>query len=116
MEMYLLTRLDGIVGISTIFAFIFIFIFILAIISYINDETSKSFPIVTLFIAVFFSCVALFVPTKKDAIAIWVVPKIVNNEKMQNISSNTLSIIDKYTKKWLDDLSSEKNNCERTKK
>jgi MFS family permease len=48
-------------------------------------------------------CIAL-VPTTKEAIAIYALPKIVNNEKVQQIPENAVYLINRQMEAWLKDL------------
>lgn len=50
------------------------------------------------------------IPNKQDIAAMAVIPTIVNNEKVQNITGNGLSILEELTKKWLEEL---KDNSEK---
>lgn len=47
---------------------------------------------------------AIFVPTTEQAAAIYLVPKIVENEQVQNISDNSLKILQQLTENYLKDL------------
>ena len=46
-----------------------------------------------------------FIPTTKDYVAIKVIPAIINNEKLKNISTNFVDLAEK----WLKDLKETKN-------
>lgn len=52
--------------------------------------------------------IATFVPSSKTIAAMYVVPTIVNNEKIQNITGNGLELLEKYTKQWLDEMTDKK--------
>ena len=45
----------------------------------------------------------LFIPSKSTMGAMYVVPKVVNNETVQGISDNSLELLNELTKKWLHD-------------
>lgn len=46
----------------------------------------------------------LVIPSKNTIAAMYVVPKIVNNEAIQEISGNSLEVLRELTKKWLYDI------------
>lgn len=58
-----------------------------------------------LYSAVFCLCVAVFTPNGKTLAAMFVIPSVVQNEKLQNIAGNSLSALEKLTANWLKDLS-----------
>lgn len=49
----------------------------------------------------------LFTPNAKTLAAMWVVPSVVNNEKIQAIGSNGLDILLEYTDDWVKELKGE---------
>lgn len=55
----------------------------------------------------FFSLTLAITPSTKTLAVSYLIPAIVNNEKIQSISSNTLQLLEQYTKQYLEDL---KNN------
>ena len=60
---------------------------------------------------IFFSAVTVFLPSTKQMAAIYVVPAIANNEKVQNISNKTLDISNQLldlTKEYLKDKAKNK--------
>ena len=103
-DMYWFTRLDGFAGFGWVVGGIFSFVGLCLSATAFNGDCSFWWPTTILPIGFFFILVGLFVPTQKEAAAIWLVPTMVNNEKLTNISSNTLSIVDEYTKEYLADL------------
>lgn len=52
---------------------------------------------------------AVFVPNTKQAVAIWVTPKIVNNEQVQEIPQKGLKVLDKKLESYLDELKKEED-------
>jgi len=61
---------------------------------------------------VFFSVVTVFLPSTKQMAAIYVIPAIVNNEKVQNIGSKTLDISEdllKLTEQYIQAISTDKS-------
>jgi len=45
-----------------------------------------------------------FIPSEKETIAIYVIPKIVNNEQIQDISEKTLNVLQYKLNEWIDDI------------
>jgi len=45
---------------------------------------------------------AILLPSTKDGVVLYIIPKIANNEKIQSITSDTLDILQNKTKEWLD--------------
>lgn len=43
-------------------------------------------------------------PSTKQAAAIYLIPKVINNESVQNISTNTLKILEEYTADLLKEM------------
>lgn len=96
-EIYLLMRLDGIRNVCVsigIFAFVFAFLFIF--ISFMMQEpddtpstkerlvASRKFGWLLSIIGCVFTVVGMFVPSTKEAIAIYVIPKVMNSEFVNN--------------------------------
>lgn len=58
-------------------------------------------------IAVCFICCILinvFTPSSKTIAAMYLIPAIVNNEHIQNSTSNALKMLEELTKEWLEDF------------
>lgn len=102
MQMYWLLKLDDIISVS-------LAIFMLAIpafaicftgtIMYKGDEyyegEYKKFKTgrnILFWFVLFFGSIAMFVPSTKQMAAIYIVPALTNNERVQNIGSKTLDI------------------------
>jgi hypothetical protein len=45
-----------------------------------------------------------FIPSTKEAIAIYAIPKIANNEKLQIITKNGAELISLKLKEWIDEM------------
>ncbi len=56
---------------------------------------------------------SILVPTQKEAAAIWLIPKVVNNEKIQNISEDSLGIVEAKVKEYLAELAKVKDDKSR---
>lgn len=52
--------------------------------------------------------VAVFVPSSKTLAAMYLVPKIVNNEKVQDITGKAANVFELKLDEWIKDLSEEK--------
>ena len=102
MEMYWLLKLDDILNISTIVFIISLFVFIGCFVGTIvykcnkySDYAYKTFKTVrnvSFWFVLFFGSIMTFLPTTKQMAAIYVIPALVNNEKVQNIGSKTLVV------------------------
>lgn len=115
MSIYWLLKLDDI---QTIFCFIALIMFIISVICFVdagmkNDDenpdkksiqksVNRGFVFISLSLFSFI-CYKMTPSTKQMAI-IYVTPKIINNEKVQQIPSKILNL----TNDWLDELSPEK--------
>lgn len=109
--------LDGVKGFFAVMIFISALYLILIIFSTLQkkdmggteteDEKKKRNRLV----AKVFSALVLFAllfsitPSTKLAAAMFVIPSIANNEKLQNIGKNTLNGLEKLTEQWLQELS-----------
>lgn len=51
----------------------------------------------------------IFVPNSKTLGAMYVIPAVANNEKIQNIGKNGLESLELLTKQWVDELREEKS-------
>ena len=54
------------------------------------------------------SCITLpLSPLPSSAIAIWAVPKVINNEQVQALPDNALKLVNEQLQEWLKDVSRE---------
>lgn len=60
--------------------------------------------VVSMIIGILISC---FVPTTKEAIAIWAVPKVLNNQQVQQLPDNALKLVNEQLKAWMDGIAKE---------
>ena len=104
--MYWFTRLDSLQGLSIAMAVgAGMLLFVLAMISdivgkpYLKDHWVK-----VVCAGLFAITVTVMVPTQKEAAVIWLIPKMVNNEQLNTITKNSLSILEEKTKVYLEDL------------
>jgi len=113
LQMYLLISLDGLCNILSILTVIFgILTLISSIICFetylIFEKKNIKYIIISFCFFLFFVSVANLIPSTKQMCAILIVPKIVNNEKIQNITNDSLNILEEKTKEWLNNLAKEK--------
>lgn len=54
--------------------------------------------------------IAIFTPTSKTVAAMFLIPAIVNNEQVQNISHNSLKLLESLTEEWAEELRPDKVN------
>lgn len=100
-QMYWLTRLDSISQLTTgiIIACVVIFFLTLSFI----DESRKPIKFVgvpSLIFGAFTLCIGAFIPTSKEMAAILIVPKIVNNAKVQEVPDKLMTL----ATEWLEEL------------
>ena len=115
---YWLTRLDVINAICTVSGVLLgigslsliIFCIISASNSYDKDEYKMCLRIRKWVFPLTFICIAIavFVPSSKEFAAIYLIPKIVNNEQVQQIPDKGLSLLNSKLDQWLDDIRKEK--------
>ena len=112
-DIYWITRLDSICfGLNCLGLFIFFFMVIYLVLMMIknddDDEPSieirkrimrKFIKIISITSAIMFA--TNFVPTTKQMVAIIVVPKMINNEKIQQIPENVADFLNTELKKWI---------------
>ncbi len=105
-DMYWFTRLDYLQGFFITMTFVAVArLFVLAMNSSINEDgTFKKNWWKIMIVGMILGAISCFIPTQKEAAAIWLVPKMVNNEKLNNIASDTLSILEKKTQLYLKEM------------
>lgn len=117
MQMYWLLKLDDIRGFCAFLVGFAILAIIISLAVYNIDETERVRKNVTLGFAFGLFCLGLFggaltfLPSTKQMAAIYVVPALVNNEKVQQIGGKTLDISNQLldlTKEYLNDKAKDK--------
>ena len=116
MQMYWLLKLDDILAISlAIFVLTFVG-FVVCLVGAISYKDENYFECeynkfktgrnILFWFVLFFGSIVMFVPSTKQMAAIYVVPAIANNEKVQNIGNKTLDISNQLldlTKEYFED-------------
>lgn len=114
--MYILVKLNSFIILFVILACLF---FILGLIGFCasfleNKEKYKKETIKLGIATICFGFLSFALPTTKEAAVIYLVPTIINNEKVQSIGSNSLEILEKYTQEWLKELTKKEKSNEKT--
>lgn len=118
---YWITRLDGFCAAFEILAFVCGILLAIAVIFFIfnrveeNEEHYKVTAtclgiIVPVFL--FFIFASVMTPNTKQAVAIYAIPKIANNEDMQEIPANTAKFLNEKLKDWIESTLEEKKATE----
>lgn len=103
---YIVGMVDRFVALSSSGAFLsFVALFPLIIVPLSNDEDIRKIPaLIAFFFFLIFSSLALFTPGSKTLASMYVIPAVVNNEKIQNIGKNGLESLELLTKQWVKEL------------
>lgn len=121
-QIYLITRLDALIGVSVV---ILIFTGLVIIVTLVKwqtysdnydwkDNKENLVPIFKKWLKIEFALLimSLFVivtiPTSKEAAAILIIPKIANNEHVQNIPNKTLELVEKQLDQWIQNIEKKK--------
>ena len=111
-DIYWITRLDGINTLFSIMGFTSLVLLIIGtwigIMTLAESEIkAKDFfkywipAVLTTFL---FMSILTFTPTTKEGIAIWALPKIVNNEEIKQIPENFAKIVNDKLQDWMRDV------------
>lgn len=105
-ELYLLLKLDSIQTLSIVLSIGFGGSAVMLTLFGIDGGGSLCFKRAKLFVAgcTIATLTATLLPSTKEMAAIYVVPRIVNNEQVQAIGENGLKILEAYTKELLEDI------------
>lgn len=121
-QIYLITRLDALIGVSVV---ILIFTGLVIIVTLVKwqtysdnydwkDNKENLVPIFKKWLKIEFALLimSLFVivtiPSSKEAAAILIIPKIANNEHVQNIPNKTLELVEKQLDQWIQNIEKKK--------
>lgn len=115
-DIYWITRLDGlnlfmglIAGFSLTGALVLLIVRVMASDAYFEYEKKickqwfRPFTAVTI-MGVVFMAISIFIPTTKEVAAIYMIPKIVNNEKIQKLPDNAVNFLNKKFEEWIDGM------------
>lgn len=69
------------------------------------ESTSKKF----LVSAICAFIITVFIPSSKTLASIIIIPAVVNNEQVQNIGKNSLTVLEELTKQWVIDITLNSN-------
>lgn len=101
MQMYWLLKLDDIIGCCVIICMLLLMCALGSVITFcyatdVRNEKVKTYASISFILAIigiiFFGAVRVFLPSTNQMAAIYVVPAIANNEKIQQIGGKTLDI------------------------
>lgn len=117
MQMYWLLKLDDIGTLCSLSVGLMVAVMVFSLLAYINEEEKSIKKKATVgFVCGFFGfglfgMVLTFLPSTKQMAAIYVVPAIANNEKIQQIGGKTLDISNQLldlTKEYLESKAKDK--------
>lgn len=108
---YWITRLDSIesvlsVTLGVLIVAVLILGTIMCMIEYDNDEIpafiKKVFKVSLIIIAITVP-LCIFIPSTKEICAIYLIPKVVNNEEVKKIPDNLLKLLNAKCEAWIND-------------
>ena len=106
-QMYWITRLDSINALVVVSAFLFFTVFggsLATILAGAYDSSKFRFVTATsLILAILLGVSAAFIPSTKDAAAIMVIPKIANNQDVQDFVKTAPQLLNVKMQEWLSD-------------
>lgn len=111
-DIYVITRLDSILGtlwgatvISIIALLVFVVLLCPAFIEEMDElkKVCKKGIITSSVCLITFGILMALVPTTKEAVAIWAIPKIANDETVQHIPKDFAKLIDTKLQEWIND-------------
>jgi len=120
-DVYLITILDNLKycckGVITFSIICLVISFIVWAIATVSESTYavvkyKFFPIICAILLTFSTILTMLAPSSKQMAVIYIVPKIVNNQTVQQLPSHLMKLLDKYVEDLLkdDDNKKEENN------
>lgn len=109
---YLIGVADHVRDFSVLSLFIITGIFLVFLVRYLAEDEKVPYLGTLTFSAALFSSLLIFTPSSKTLAAMYVIPAVVNNEQIQNISKNGLESLELLTKQWVDELREEKSKKE----
>lgn len=111
MDIYLVTRLDNIIETNIVFSVLsfmgMITTSLLALTMVYDWSDIKKYFKLCAGVFIITSLIGLMVPTSKEAAAIYLIPKIVNNEQVQKVPENALKLLNTKMEQWINDMGKE---------
>jgi hypothetical protein len=121
-QIYLITRLDALIGVSVGILIFTGLVIIVTLVKWQTDSDNYDWednkenlvPIFKKWLKIEFALLimSLFVivtiPSSKEAAAILIIPKIANNEHVQNIPNKTLELVEKQLDQWIQNIEKKK--------
>lgn len=121
MQMYWLLKLDDIISICLAMFVLTFFGFVVCFTGtimykgdeYYEDEYKKFKTVrnILFWFVLFFGSIVMFIPSTKQMAAIYVVPALTNNKRVQNIGNKTLDVSEdllKLTEQYIQNVSTDK--------
>lgn len=121
-QIYLITRLDALIGVSVGILIFTGLVIIVTLVKWQTDSDNYDWednkenlvPIFKKWLKIEFALLimSLFVivtiPSSKETAAILIIPKIANNEHVQNIPNKTLELVEKQLDQWIQNIEKKK--------
>lgn len=128
-QVYWITRLDGFIGLLIFFSIVsFIIVAVSCIVAMIKYSESqdrdwcnshrensnrlfllwKKVTLISLPIFIISTLLINLIPSTKELAAIYLIPKIVNNEQVQKIPDNALKLLNGKLEQWIKDMGEKK--------
>jgi uncharacterized membrane protein len=122
-DIYWITRLDGINGTLSVFVALAVTALICTALFYgmwintgylTNDDKNthwgwyKKWLISLSFLIIALSLLVTFIPTTKEAAAIYLIPKIANNEQVQKLPDNAMKFLNGKLEEWVSEFDEKK--------
>lgn len=77
---------------------------ILGVLALDEEFARRAIKVVVVHVILISALLTVFIPDSKTLAAMYVIPAVVNNEQIQNISKNGIESLELLTKQWVDDL------------
>jgi len=109
-DIYWITRLDSIVFVCAAIAIIGVAVACFVWMMGMDDWDGEAGKIVKKIYKIIIVSVSTaltigsFVPSTKDAVAIYMIPKIVNNEQIQKLPDNAIKFLNQKMEQWINDM------------
>lgn len=121
-QIYLITRLDALIGVSVGILIFTGLVIIVTLVKWQTDSDNYDWednkenlvPIFKKWLKIEFALLIMLlfvivtIPSSKEAAAILIIPKIANNEHVQNIPNKTLELVEKQLDQWIQNIEKKK--------